>query len=66
MASTSCGTGRPRRSAVIITQAVGLDTNTAAVDYIQFYRGDKAALVESLNFIQSAAAEILALLSPDA
>jgi len=52
--------------AFVITQAIGLDTNTAAVDYIQLYRGDKAALVESLDFIQSAAAEILAFLSPGA
>jgi len=50
--------------AFVITQAIGLDTNTAAVDYIQLYGEDRAALVASLDFIQSAAAEILAFLSP--
>jgi hypothetical protein len=43
---------------------VGLDTNTAAVDYIQLYQGDKATLIESLSFIQTTAAEILNFLLP--
>jgi len=50
--------------AFVVSQAIGLDTNTAAADYIQLYRGDKTALVDSLEFIQSTASEILAFLSP--
>jgi hypothetical protein len=50
--------------AFVVTHAVGLDTNTAAADYIQLYQGDKATLIESLSFIQSTAAEILDFLLP--
>jgi hypothetical protein len=37
--------------AFVVTHAVGLDTNTAAADYIQLYQGDKATFIESLSFI---------------
>jgi antirestriction protein ArdC len=50
--------------AFVVSQAVGLDTNTAAADYIQLYQGDKALLVESLHFIQTTAAEILNFVLP--
>jgi antirestriction protein ArdC len=50
--------------AFVVTHAVGLETNTAAADYIQLYQGDNTTLVESLSFIQSTAAEILNFLLP--
>jgi antirestriction protein ArdC len=45
--------------AFVVCHAIGLDTNTAAVDYIKLYNGDRATLSASLQFIQSTAAEIL-------
>lgn len=48
--------------AFVVCHAIGLDTNTAAVDYIKLYNGDRATLSASLQFIQSTAAEILAAL----
>jgi hypothetical protein len=48
--------------AFVVCHAVGLDTNTAAVDYIKLYNGDRATLSASLQFIQSTAAEILTAL----
>ena len=50
--------------AFVVSEAIGLDTNGAAADYIQLYHGDKAALVASLEFIQTTAAEILAFINP--
>jgi hypothetical protein len=44
--------------AFVVCQAVGLDTNTAASDYIQLYRGDKDTLLASLERIQRTAATI--------
>ena len=46
--------------AFVVCQAVGLDTNTAASDYIQLYDGDKATLAASLDTIQKTSAAILA------
>jgi antirestriction protein ArdC len=46
--------------AFVVSQAIGLETGTAAADYIQLYAGDKATLAESLDYIQKTAAEILA------
>lgn len=45
--------------AFVVCHAIGLDTNTAAADYIKLYNGDHATLSASLQFIQSTAAEIL-------
>ena len=45
--------------AFVVCQAIGLDTNSAAADYIALYAGDKATLTESLGLIQQTAAEIL-------
>ncbi len=45
--------------AFVVCRAIGLDTNTAAADYIQLYNGDRATLIGSLHFIQATAAEIL-------
>lgn len=45
--------------AFVVSQAIGLETNTAAADYIQLYAGNKATLASSLDRIQKTAAEIL-------
>lgn len=50
--------------AFVVSQAIGLDTNTANSDYIQLHSGDKATLAESLGFVQQTAAEILAAILP--
>jgi hypothetical protein len=36
--------------AYAVSEAIGLDANTAAIDYIQLYKGDKDTLMESLDF----------------
>jgi len=51
--------------AFVVTQAIGLDTGTAAVDYIQLYNGDHNVLAMSLDRIQNTAAEIISVLQPD-
>jgi antirestriction protein ArdC len=48
--------------AFVVCQAIGLDTNGAAADYIALYAGDTATLSASLHFIQSTAADILSAL----
>jgi len=48
--------------AFVVCHAIGLDTNTASVDYINLYAGDAATLSASLQLIQSTAAEILTAL----
>lgn len=45
--------------AFVVCQAVGLETNTAAADYIRLYRGDKETLLASLERIQRTAATII-------
>jgi len=45
--------------AYVISQAMGLETGTAAADYIQLYRGDAKLLLESLHYIRLAASRIL-------
>lgn len=45
--------------AFVVCHAIGLETGTATSDYIQLWRGDKATLSESLQFIQSTAVQIL-------
>jgi len=52
--------------AFVVCHAVGLDTNTAAADYIKLYNGDRATLSASLQFIQSTAAEVLTALGVNA
>jgi len=51
--------------AFVVTQAVGLETGSAAADYIQLYNGDEKVLAMSLDRIQKTAAEILAALHVD-
>jgi len=45
--------------AYVVTQAIGLDTNTAASDYIQLYHGNREALEASLATIQRTASALL-------
>ncbi|MCB9864336.1 MAG: hypothetical protein H6820_13350 [Phycisphaerales bacterium] len=45
--------------AFVVCQAIGLDSGTAAVDYIQLYNGDKDTLASSLDRIQKASSEII-------
>ncbi len=51
--------------AFVVCQAVGLDTNTAAADYIALYNGDAATLSASLQLIQTTACHILTALQSD-
>jgi N-terminal domain of anti-restriction factor ArdC len=48
--------------AFVVSHAIGLDTNTAASDYIQLYSGDKHTLLASLEAVRHTAAEILTAL----
>ncbi len=50
--------------AFVVSNAVGLDTGTAAADYIQLYHGNASLLAESLEVIQKTSAIILAALEP--
>jgi antirestriction protein ArdC len=45
--------------AFVVSHAIGLDTNTAAADYIKLYSGNKDTLLASLEHIRHAAARIL-------
>lgn len=49
--------------AFVVSQAIGLDTTTAASDYIQLYAGDKDTLAASLDRIQGTATAILQALA---
>ena len=54
---------RPQTEAEAVTfvvcQAIGLETGSAAQDYIQLYEGDAKLLSESLEYIQQTATRIL-------
>jgi len=45
--------------AFVVCEAIGLDTNSAAADYIRLWRGDKNTLLASLERIQRTAAAII-------
>ena len=45
--------------AFVVGQAIGLEVADSARDYIHLYRGDSAALAESLERIQQTSAAIL-------
>jgi hypothetical protein len=45
--------------AFVVSQAFGLDTNTACSDYIQLYQGDSETLAASLDRIQRTSGEII-------
>jgi hypothetical protein len=51
--------------AYVVCQAIGLDVNSAAADYITLYRGDTKTLAASLERIQRTASEIIAAIGPD-
>ena len=51
--------------AFVVCRGVGLETNTAAADYIALYNGDKKTLAESLSVIQETSARILDDLLPE-
>ena len=50
--------------AFVVCQAIGLDTNGAASDYISLYDGRKETLIESLERIQRTAGEIIRGITP--
>jgi hypothetical protein len=52
--------------AFVICHASGLETGSAAQDYIQLYEGDANLLTESLERIQCTATQILNAITPDA
>jgi antirestriction protein ArdC len=52
--------------AFVVCQSIGLETGTAASDYIQLYSGDRETLAASLAFIQQTACEIIAGIHPQA
>jgi antirestriction protein ArdC len=52
-------------TAFVVSQAIGLDTNSAASDYIQLWKGDAQLLVESLGYIRQAASAMLAALTDE-
>jgi hypothetical protein len=51
--------------AFVVSNSIGLDTNTASADYIALYEGDKDTLADSLSFIQSTPTAILRAISPE-
>lgn len=51
--------------AFVVCRAAGLDAVTHSADYIQLYSGDKELLMQSLDYIQRAATEIITALESD-
>ena len=51
--------------AFVVCSAIGLETGTAAQDYVGLYGGDSNLLLQSLQYIQQAANRILAGIAPD-
>jgi len=45
--------------AYVVCQAIGLETGTAAQDYLGLYGGDSKVLLESLEYVQQTASRIL-------
>jgi hypothetical protein len=55
--------------AFVVSEAIGLQSNSASSDYVKLYAGDKQTLIESLELIQETSAEILSAITaiePDA
>ena len=50
--------------AYVVSRGVGLETNSAAADYISLYSGDKKTLAQSLSAIQEASSQILEEILP--
>jgi hypothetical protein len=51
--------------AFVVCRAIGLQTGTASMDYIQLWRGDAKVLQESLQAVQETAAVILGGIAPE-
>jgi antirestriction protein ArdC len=51
--------------AYVVCSAIGLETGTAAQDYVGLYGGDSTLLLESLQYIQKAANRILTAIAPE-
>jgi antirestriction protein ArdC len=51
--------------AYVVCSAIGLETGTAAQDYVGLYGGDSELLLESLQFIQQTANRILTAIAPE-
>jgi antirestriction protein ArdC len=51
--------------AYVICSAIGLETGTAAQDYVGLYGGDSKLLFESLQYIQQTAKRILTAIAPE-
>src|SRR5580704_7230758 len=51
--------------AYVVCSAIGLETGTAAQDYVGLYGGDSKLLVESLQYIQQTANRILTAITPE-
>ena len=51
--------------AYVVCSAIGLETGTAAQDYVGLYGGDSKLLLESLHHIQQAANRILTAIAPE-
>jgi hypothetical protein len=45
--------------AFVVCSAIGLDTGTAAQDYVGLYGGDSKLLLERLEYVQATASRIL-------
>lgn len=52
-------------TAFVVCDAVGLETGSAACDYIQLWNGDAALLTESFAYVRQAASQMLAALSDE-
>jgi antirestriction protein ArdC len=50
--------------AFVVCSAIGLDTGTAAQDYVGLYGGDSKLLLESLEYVQATASRILDAIEP--
>jgi len=51
--------------AYVVCSAIGLETGTAAQDYVGLYGGDSKLLLESLQYIQQTANRILTAIAPE-
>jgi hypothetical protein len=52
-------------TAFVVCHAIGLETGSAASDYIQLWNGHAQLLAESLAYIRQAASQMLAALTMD-
>jgi antirestriction protein ArdC len=52
-------------TAFVVCHAIGLETGSAATDYIQIWNGDAQLLMESLSYVRRAASQMLAALTDE-